>query len=129
MRLLLDTQILVIMAKNHLNRLDDRTVSALVAPQAELFVSVASLWEIAIKTGLGKLDPGTTLDRLPELVETMGLSQVAILASHVIEAVYPEPPTRDPFDRLLLAQCLVEGMRLVTLDRALAYHPAAYPPK
>jgi PIN domain nuclease of toxin-antitoxin system len=45
---------------------------------------------------------------------------------HAVEALEELPPTRDPFDRLLLAQCQVEGMRLVTLDRALARHPLAW---
>jgi PIN domain nuclease of toxin-antitoxin system len=126
MKLLLDTHILVAVTKKQLDRLDGRIASALAAEQAELFVSVASLWEIAVKTRLRKLNPGTTLDSLPELVETMGLALLAIVASHVIETVDPEPTTRDPFDRLLLAQCKVEGMRLVTLDRALVDHPTAY---
>jgi PIN domain nuclease of toxin-antitoxin system len=45
---------------------------------------------------------------------------------HVITLVLPEPPTRDPFDRLLLAQAQVEGLQLVTIDRALIDHPLAY---
>ncbi len=50
---------------------------------------------------------------------------MAINEHHAIAEVLPEPATRDPFDRLLLAQCLVEGLRLVTVDRALVGHPLA----
>ena len=53
----------------------------------------------------------------------MGL--ITINAEHVTASVDPEPATRDPFDRLLLAQCLVEGMQLLTNDRALRVHPLA----
>jgi hypothetical protein len=53
---------------------------------------------------------------------------IAILAPHVLARVEPPPATRDPFDRLLLARCALEGMRLVTIDRALVDHPAAYAP-
>jgi PIN domain nuclease of toxin-antitoxin system len=128
MKLLLDTHVFILLVKNQLSRLDGGLAAALTDEQASLFVSVATLWEIAIKTRLGKLDPGTTLDRLPELVQAAGLAVVAIVAPHVLESVNPEPATRDPFDRLLLAQCKVEGMRLVTLDRALVGDPSAYAP-
>jgi PIN domain nuclease of toxin-antitoxin system len=49
----------------------------------------------------------------------LGINLVLIDARHVLASVLPEPATRDPFDRLLLAQCQVEGLRLVTIDRAL----------
>lgn len=129
MRLLLDTHILILLIKKQLDRLGGQIASALTHEESDLFVSVATLWEIAIKTRLGKLDPGTPLDRLPELIDNMKLAVVPIITPHAIEHVDPEPQTRDPFDRLLLAQCIVEGMRLVTLDRALIAHPAAFAPQ
>jgi len=48
---------------------------------------------------------------------------LSVEAEHVIVATYPEPESRDPFDRLLLAQCQVENLKLLTLDRALLKHP------
>jgi PIN domain nuclease of toxin-antitoxin system len=56
----------------------------------------------------------------------MGLVMLVINPEHVLATVEPEPATRDPFDRLLLGQCQVENMRLVTLDRALSSHPLAW---
>ncbi len=56
----------------------------------------------------------------------MGISLLDIDHHHVLAELDPEPATRDPFDRLLLAQCQVEGMQLVTIDRALAGHPLAW---
>ncbi len=89
-------------------------------------VSVASLWEIAIKTRIGKLDPGVALERMPSVLQNAGLQILPIEIAHVLTAAEPEPPTRDPFDRLLLSQCQVEGLQLVTIDRALVDHPLAF---
>ncbi|EKF60002.1 hypothetical protein QWE_07896 [Agrobacterium albertimagni AOL15] len=92
------------------------------------FVSVATLWEIAIKSRLGKLDVGMALADVPANVKSGGLQILDIEVAHVLHAVDPESPTRDPFDRLLLAQCHVEGLKLVTVDRALVDHPLAFRP-
>ena len=80
----------------------------------------------AIKTRLGKLTLGVEPRLLPKLMERMGLLLLAINSDHVLASVEPEPPTRDPFDRLLLGQCQVENLRLVTLDRALSSHPLTW---
>ena len=92
------------------------------------FVSAATLWEIAIKTRLGKLDVGMPLCDLPEAIASVGLQILGIEVAHVLHTLDPEPPTRDPFDRLLLAQCHVEGLQLITVDRALVDHPLAFRP-
>ncbi len=122
MELLLDTNILIALIED---RLDDRLREALAA-QSELLVSVASLWEIAIKVRIGKLALNVPLQHLPELIENIGVALLVIKASHVLAIVDPEPTMRDPFDRLLLAQCTVENMLLLTLDRALASHRLAW---
>jgi PIN domain nuclease of toxin-antitoxin system len=62
---------------------------------------------------------------LPELIRALGIDLVPINEHHALAAVEPEPATRDPFDRLLLSQCQVEGLRLVTIDRALIDHRLA----
>ncbi|MGP6158900.1 MAG: type II toxin-antitoxin system VapC family toxin, partial [Vulcanimicrobiaceae bacterium] len=95
---------------------------------AEFYVSVASLWEIAIKWRLGKLELSAGLESLPPMLTSAGLGLVPINEHHVLAAVRPEPMTRDPFDRLLLAQCSVEELRLVTVDRALISHTLAVRP-
>lgn len=56
----------------------------------------------------------------------MDIALLMIDQRHLLAEVFPDPDTRDPFDRLLLAQCTVEDMRLLTLDRALARHPLAW---
>jgi PIN domain nuclease of toxin-antitoxin system len=126
MRLLLDTQILIALARHELPQLAPTVVAAVSAQDNVLFASAASSWEIAIKMRLGKIDPGLGLDDLPAYWEAIGLNLLVINHAHAVQPVYPKPPTRDPFDQLLLAQCVVENLRLVTLDRALRDHPLAY---
>lgn len=126
MRLLLDTQILVALARRDLPHLAPAIVAAVSAQDNVLFASAASSWEIAIKARLGKIDPGIDLDDLPAYWEAIGLNLLTINHAHAVQSVYPKPPTRDPFDQLLLAQCAVENLRLVTLDRALRDHPLVY---
>ena len=65
---------------------------------------------------------------LPDYFQAEGMVLLAIDHRHAVTAVDPAPDTRDPFDRMLLAQCAVEGLRLVTIDRVLAAHPLAWRP-
>jgi PIN domain nuclease of toxin-antitoxin system len=126
MRFLLDTNVLIALVDARLNVLDRSARDAVTSPAAVNHASVVSLWEIVIKTRLGKLTLGVEPRLLPKLMERMGLLLLAINSDHVLASVEPEPPTRDPFDRLLLGQCQVENLRLVTLDRALSSHPLTW---
>ena len=126
MRCLLDTSILLALSRDETARLAPRLRNAVLSRPEESYASVVSLWEIAIKTRLGKLDPMITLSDLPAYYRTIGLALLPIDEHHVLAEVAPEPATRDPFDRLLLAQCQVEGLRLMTADRALSGHPFAW---
>jgi len=123
MRLLLDTHILLAIVEDRVDGSPPRIKALLADPGNKLDASVASLWEIAIKHRLGKLPITPPLDAPPALIARMEIDVLAITARHALATVDPEPPTRDPFDRLLLAQCKVEDMRLVTIDRALVAHP------
>ena len=125
MRLLIDTQLVMKLLGQTLPKENREIARYLADPSATAFVSVASLWEIAIKSRLGKLSLAIPLDDVAAFLKAIGLSLLSIEASHAIAAVAPEPQTRDPFDRLLLAQCSVENLKLVTLDRALISHPLA----
>jgi PIN domain nuclease of toxin-antitoxin system len=123
MRILLDTHVALHFLRATVGK-QYREIGRRVADPSTIgFVSVASLWEIAIKTRLGKLDAGMPLQDVAGYLEAIGLSMLSIEVGHVIAATYPEPESRDPFDRLLLAQCQVENLKLLTLDRALLKHP------
>ncbi|SRR5579884_2415944 len=126
MRLLLDTHVLLALIERRSATLPAGIESLLQEPGNEHHLSVASLWEIAIKWRLGKLKLRPSLSALPELVRAVGIQMVAINERHAVAVVEPEPVTRDPFDRLLLAQCQIEGLRLVTFDRALLGHRLAF---
>lgn len=111
MRLLLDTHIMLWM-------LDDDARLAPAARRAiedadRVFVSAATVWEIAIKRRLGKLDAP---DSLIELIEGAGLDRLPIIAEHGMAAGALPNHHRDPFDRMLVAQARVEGLTLVTAD-------------
>jgi PIN domain nuclease of toxin-antitoxin system len=131
MRLLLDTHIIVSIVNERIADLPVPFGDLVNDADSDLYVSVASLWEIAIKWRLGKLKLFVNLERLPDILNSGGLKLIPINEHHVLAAVQPEPVTRDPFDRLLLAQCSVEELRLVTVDRALISHRLAAegPPK
>jgi PIN domain nuclease of toxin-antitoxin system len=124
-RVLLDTQVALALMQASLAKrypgiarlFDDSSISG--------FFSVASLWEIAIKTRLRKLDPGMELSDIAGYLAAVGIQILPIEVAHVTVTVEPEPGTRDPFDRLLLAQCVAENLKLATVDRALAQHPLA----
>jgi len=125
MKLLLDTHILLALVGHGVGSLPTAAAALLRDCGGEHHLSAASLWEIAIKCRLGKLKLTLELGALPELLDGLGIKIVAIDERHALASVEPEPVTRDPFDRMLLAQCQVEGLRLVTVDRALVSHPLA----
>jgi PIN domain nuclease of toxin-antitoxin system len=97
-----------------------------VAETSECAASAASLWEIAIKTRTGKLDPQIPVNAIQDYLTALGFTILPVSGVHATTAATPEPSTRDPFDRLLLATAQIEGLRLVTADRALADHPAVW---
>lgn len=120
MRLLLDTHILLwaLTDSPRLRNLGPRLVSA----DNEVYFSVASLWEIAIKARIGKLAADAAEVRGAALAS--GFTELAILGPHV-EALAALPPHhRDPFDRILVAQANAEPMRLLTADATVAGYGA-----
>ncbi|MCJ2082922.1 type II toxin-antitoxin system VapC family toxin [Methylobacterium sp. J-090] len=125
MRLLLDTHVLIGLSRGGLDGIYPAIASGLARGGHDVALSVVSLWEIAIKTRLGKLEPGVPPAHLAAFFEAAGFMILLITHHHVVAEVSPEPPTRDPFDRLLLGQCRIEKRYLVTVDQALRDHPFA----
>jgi PIN domain nuclease of toxin-antitoxin system len=87
--------------------------AALAEPANDVRVSTASVWEIAIKRALGKL---TVPDDLPRHIEAAGFGWLPISAEHAWRVRELPAHHRDPFDRLLVAQSLAEGMPIVSGD-------------
>jgi PIN domain nuclease of toxin-antitoxin system len=98
--------------------------TAIADPGNQTFVSIASAWEVAIKVSLGKLtvDAPTVREFFDEQMETNGFTYVPIDPPHVFRVGGLPHHHRDPFDRLLIAQALEEGMTLVTREGA-AFSP------
>ena len=99
-------------------RLSARAREAVGAESAEVFVSAASAWELATKVRLGKLPIASRLThRLPEILAEQGFRALAIGVEHGRLGGLLPGEHRDPFDRILAAQALIEDMTLVTSDR------------
>jgi PIN domain nuclease of toxin-antitoxin system len=81
------------------------------------WVSVASLWEMAIKTSLGRLNLKEPFEVLiPAQLELNGFSLLPLHISHIAKTISLPFHHRDPFDRILAAQCLVEEMSVISVD-------------
>lgn len=104
---------------------DDRRLSkayrsAFEEPANELFLSVASVWEILIKCGLDKLPlPRPAARYIEGQMETNRIATLGMRAKHFAELEKLPALHRDPFDRMIAAQAIAEGMPLMTADRAL----------
>jgi PIN domain nuclease of toxin-antitoxin system len=115
MRLLLDTHVFIWAVTD--NRRLKATARALLASAQEVYVSSASIWEIAIKSRLGKLE--SNADELAAAIETSGFIELPVTARHAAEVARLPLHHSDPFDRMLLAQAFSEPLRFVTADRTL----------
>ncbi len=122
-RLLLDTHLLLWWLKDD-PRLPVTVLERVQAPGAEVFVSQASLWEMAIKASIGGLQ--VDLPELERLVPLQGFRWLPIRNEHLLAVAQLESDGvhRDPFDRLLVCQSRVEPMLLLTVDSQLRRYGA-----
>lgn len=116
MRLLLDTHIFLWLAA------DDKRLNSsarrLIAAATQVFVSSASIWEIAIKARLNKI--GADPEDAVQEMKVCGFVELPVSARHAVAVARLPLLHRDPFDRLLIAQAITEPMRLLTADPRLA---------
>ena len=119
-RLLLDTHVFLWLVGDD-PRLSMTARRSLVASDSELFLSTASAWEIAIKTGLGRLTFNRDLESfMADHLTANRITPLPISLEHAIYVGCLPDHHRDPFDRLLVAQCVLEGMAVVSGDRMMA---------
>ena len=120
MRFLLDTHAMLwlfLRSSNVKKSVRDR----LADPANEVYVSAASTWEISVKTAIGKLRlPGDPGQYLPARIERSRFKTLAISFEHTYGVFSLPPYHADPFDRLLIAQAQIEGLTVVTADKAFA---------
>jgi PIN domain nuclease of toxin-antitoxin system len=122
LKLLLDTHLLL-WAAGAPERLSATARMMIDSPGTTPIFSVASLWEIAIKRGLGRADFEVDPRRLRRGLLDNGYEELPITSAHVVAVDTLPPIHRDPFDRLLFAQALTEGLLLLTADTRLAAYP------
>ncbi len=119
MRLLLDTHLLL-WAVASSQRVSPEARSLIEDPRNDVFFSAASLWEIAIKSTLRRKDFRVDLPLMRSAMSDMGVIELPVRSEHAVRITELPPVHRDPFDRLLVAQSLVEPMVLLTNDAVLA---------
>jgi PIN domain nuclease of toxin-antitoxin system len=115
LRLLLDTHVLL-WALGDPERLGDEARAAIVDPDGDVLASAASTWEVAIKGATGRL-------RVPDDFAghvTSSFVELPVTIRHSIEAGALPSHHADPFDRMLVAQARIEGLTIVTRDKAFA---------
>ncbi|MBX3695754.1 MAG: type II toxin-antitoxin system VapC family toxin [Steroidobacteraceae bacterium] len=122
MKLLLDTHLLL-WAAGQPKRLSSATRALLGNPENELFFSAASMWEIVIKSGLGREDFQADARVLRRGLLDNGYKELPIGSDHAVAVETLPALHRDPFDRILIAQAQVEGMTLLTVDPVVAKYP------
>ena len=123
MKVLLDTHVFF-WALVAPDRLSNAAQSAIEDPASELIVSAVSAWELATKHRVGKLEAaGPIVLTYERQVADLGAQQLSVSTSHALLAGTLDWDHREPFDRLLAAQSMAEGMPLITKDSAFATLP------
>ncbi len=123
MKLLLDTHLLLWAAAQP-ERLSVAARALLEDPENDLMFSSASIWEVAIKRGLGRADFQVDPRLLRRGLMDNGYEELAITSEHAAATDGLPPIHKDPFDRILVAQAMVEGISLLTSDPLVAQYPS-----
>ena len=116
MKYLLDTHTLLWFLSGD-EKLSGRARLLIDDPSNEKFLSIASLWEIAIKAGLGKIDLDKPFEQMfPERLDFNRIRILDITVNSLIKLTTLPFHHRDPFDRLIIAQELVENLPIISVD-------------
>jgi PIN domain nuclease of toxin-antitoxin system len=119
--MLLDTHTFLWWVSERGARLSDRARDLLSDGENDASLSIASVWEIAIKAGVGRIDLPDIAERyVPDRVRRHGFELLSIGLPHVFRAGALQRIHGDPFDRILVAQAQVEGLPILTADPAIS---------
>lgn len=118
MKILLDTHTLIWFYQNARN-LSLTAKNLIESTENESYISMATLWEMAIKTGLGKLEIGSQFEKFVEDFTNNGIQILSIETKHIFQ--YRTLPFHhgDPFDRMIVAQALVDKMDIISIDAVM----------
>lgn len=123
MKLLLDTHLLL-WAAGEPDKLPPAALAEIETADNDLLFSAASLWEVAIKRGLGRADFTVDPRLLRRGLVDNGYHELPVTGEHAVAVDGLPTIHRDPFDRILVAQSIVEGVTLLTVDELVAQYPA-----
>lgn len=115
MKILLDTHAFIWFVEDDY-KLSGNLKTAIEKPANSIFLSIASIWEMAIKMQLNKLHIDKPIKEVIDLVSLFGFEMVPILPQHIIKLTNFVFHHRDPFDRIIIAQGLSEGMIIISKD-------------
>jgi PIN domain nuclease of toxin-antitoxin system len=122
MRALLDTHTFIWWDAEP-SRLSPRVLALIQDPSCDVLLSVVSLWEMLIKSQLGKMTLRLPLSEIVAEQIDNGLRLLSVTADHVLDLENLPAAHKDPFDRLLVAQARVEGALLLSIDQVFAHYP------
>ena len=124
MKVLLDTHMLL-WAANEPGRIPKAVLSLINSSENELLFSAASLWEVVLKSSLGRDDFKVDARLLRRGLLDNGYIELPITSEHAVIVDNLPPSHKDPFDRILVAQAMAEGVMLITTDRKLEAYPGS----
>lgn len=122
MHLLLDTHVLL-WAASEPEKLSSRALAMIDSPDHQLWFSAASIWEVSIKSGLGRTDFRVSPHLLRRGLVENGYHELAITSQHAAAVSHLPDIHKDPFDRVLVAQAEQEGFLLLTVDELVLRYP------
>jgi PIN domain nuclease of toxin-antitoxin system len=106
------------------DRLSQRAGDLIADGANDVYFSAASAWEIAIKTGLGRIRlPGNAGTFTPDQLERNAFQALPVHVAHAVAVIGLPNVHRDPFDRMLVAQAMTEGLTIVSGDQDLSRYP------
>jgi len=121
MKYILDTHVFLWSIANT-KELSKNVIKVIKNPDNEIYVSSVTLWEIAIKTRIGKLNiEGTSIDEIPSIIERLEYSQISMTSEDALGYINLKEDThKDPFDRMLIWQCMSRNMIMLSKDTEFA---------
>jgi PIN domain nuclease of toxin-antitoxin system len=122
MKLILDTHIIIRLVNGDTS-IDPAIVRLIDDQSNQKYVSAVSLWEIAIKVSIGKLKMGGTISQIEKLLSNNGISLIDIKSSHLEQLITLPFIHKDPFDRLIITQAIVEKLQIITDDQFIVKYP------
>ena len=123
MKVLIDTNIFLWLTTGQTNQLSAKALRTVRNPAIGLVVSIASIWEVALKLPGGKLKVKLDQSSLEHHMELLDATLLPIKPGHIFETLSLPRIHHDPYDRMLIAQAIVEELDFVTPDVAIHKYP------